>query len=80
MNWSVNKEKLIEKRKPSRKADTIHPGRVVQNQEIELQVLEWVHGQRNHGRFVYTRNMITKVLQINAEFKGGSVNKIRRWI
>ena len=80
MNWGLNKEKLIKKRKLFRKVNTIHPGPVVENQEIESQVLEWVHGQRNHGFFVSTRNIIKKVLQINPEFKGGSVNTIRWWV
>ena len=43
MDWGVNKEKLIEKLKLYRKAHSIHPGPIVENQEIELQVLEWVH-------------------------------------
>ena len=52
MNWSVNKEKLIEKRKVSRKGQTIHTYQVVLNQEIKLQVIGWVHGQRNYLFFV----------------------------
>ena len=80
MNWDVNKEKLIEKRKIFRKALTIHPGPVVENQEIELQVRQWVHGQRNHGFVISTRKIINKVLQINLEFKGGSVNTICWWV
>lgn len=36
MDWSVNKEKLIEKRTISRDTQTIRKGPVVLNQEIEL--------------------------------------------
>ena len=55
INWSANKEKLIEKRKLSRKAQAIHTGPVVLNQEIESRVLDWVHSHRNHGFFFYTQ-------------------------
>ena len=53
MNWSVNKEKLIERGKLSRKEQTIHTGPVVLNQEIELEVLDWVYNQKNHGFFCF---------------------------
>lgn len=49
---------------------------IVMNQEIELQFHDWVHGQRNHGLFVSTCSIITKVLQINIEFKGGYLNEM----
>ena len=39
MNWGVNKERLIEKRKLYRKAQTIYPAPVVENQEIEVKSL-----------------------------------------
>ena len=80
IKWSASMEKLIEKRKLSRNALTIHKGPVVLNLEIELQVLDWVYGQRNRGFFVSTRNIITKMLQMNPKFKGGCVNTIRWWV
>ena len=58
----------------------VHTSPVVLNQEMELQILDWVHGQKNNGFFVYTHNIIAKVLQINLEFKVSCVNSIRWWI
>ena len=58
----------------------VHTSPVVLNQEIELQIIDWVHGQKNHGFFVYTHNIIAKVLQINLEFKVGCVNSTCWWI
>ena len=77
MNWSENKEKLIEKRILSRSARTIYESPVLLNQGIELLVFDWVHGQRNHRVFVSTRNVITKMLKTNPEFKSGCVSTIR---
>ena len=67
--------KFIEKRKLSRKAQSVRTGPVVLNQEIEFQVLDWMHRRRNH-EFLSTRSIIAKVLEINPEFKGVCVNKI----
>ena len=55
-NWSVNKEKLIEKRKISHKTQMIRKGSTVLNQEIELQVLDSGHVHRNHGFCFYTQH------------------------
>ena len=80
MNWSVNNEKLIENASyPVRRKQSID-AKLIWIKKWNYRSLSGSMIREIMGFFVSTRIIITKLLQINPEVKGGCVNTICWWV
>lgn len=78
--WLREKTKLELKAKSNPKALSLHEGRNVENESLEMDVFDWILAQRQAEISVSTAGIIAKALSLDSNFKGKEDNTLRSWV
>lgn len=66
--WLREKTKLELKAKSNPKASSLHEGRNVENESLEMDVFDWILAQRQAEISVSTAGIIAKALSLDSNF------------